>query len=268
MNPTTLAGKTLFITGATRGIGRCIALRAAADGANVVITGKSDTPNPKLPHTVHSTAADVEAAGGKALAVKMDVRDEDSVNAAVDAAVAEFGGIDILINNASAISLSPIASTPLKKYDLVTQANSRGSFIAMQACLPHLKKAEDGQVVTLSPPINLDKKWLASYAPYTLSKYGMTMLTLGLAHESRGKVRANCLWPATVIGTAAMKAVGPVPMERTRAPEIMSEAMYYLLTNSEYNAECLIDEDVLRQAGVEDLSQWDQGGDPLPDLFL
>lgn len=263
-----LAGKTLFITGSTRGIGRCIAMRAAADGANVVITGKSDQPNPKLPHTIHETAADVEAAGGNALAVKLDVRDEASVQAAVAAAVEKFGGIDILINNASAISLSPIAATPLKKYDLVTQANSRGSFIAIQACLPHLKKSDDGQVLTLSPPINLDKKWLASYAPYTLSKYGMTMLTLGLAHESRGKVRANCLWPATVIGTAAMKAVGPVPMERTRAPEIMSEAAYHLLCDDSYNADCLIDEDVLTKAGISDLSQWDQGGEPLPDLFL
>ncbi|MDD9892040.1 MAG: SDR family oxidoreductase [Gammaproteobacteria bacterium] len=265
---TTLAGKTLFITGSTRGIGRCIALRAAADGANVVITGKSDEPNPKLPHTIHSTAADVEAAGGNALAVKLDVRDDASVNAAVEAAVEKFSGIDILINNASAISLSPIAVTPLKKYDLITQANSRGSFIAMQACLPHLKKSENGQVLSLSPPINLDKKWLASYAPYTLSKYGMTMLTQGLAFESRGKVRANCLWPATVIGTAAMKAVGPVPMERTRAPEIMGEAAYHLLCNSEYNGETLLDEDVLKAVGIDDFSEWDQGGEPLPDLFL
>lgn len=265
---TNMAGKTLFITGSTRGIGRCIALRAAADGANVVITGKSDEPNPKLPHTIHSTAADVEAAGGKALAVKLDVRDEASVNAAVAKAAEAFGGIDILINNASAISLSPIAVTPLKKYDLITQANSRGSFIAMQACLPYLKKSDNGQVLTLSPPINLDKKWLASYAPYTLSKYGMTMLTLGLAHESRGKVRANCLWPATVIGTAAMKAVGPVPMERTRTPEIMGEAAYHLLCNNEYNAETLLDEEVLQAVGISDFSQWEQGGEPLPDLFL
>lgn len=265
---TTLAGKTLFITGSTRGIGRCIALRAAADGANVVITGKSDQPHSTLPHTIYETAADVNAAGGKGLAVKLDVRDESSVQIAVETAVAEFGGIDILINNASAISLSPIAATPLKKYDLINQANARGSFIAMQACLPHLKQSPDGQVLTLSPPINLDKKWLASYAPYTLSKYGMTLLTLGLAHESRGKVRANCLWPATVIGTAAMKAVGPVPMERTRRPEIMGEAAYQLLCNADYNAETLIDEDVLKAAGVNDFSEWDQGGEPLPDLFL
>lgn len=265
---TSLKNKTLFITGSTRGIGRCIALRAAADGANVVITGKSDTPNPKLPHTIHETAADVEAAGGQALAVKLDVRDEDSVKAAVAAAVEKFGGIDILINNASAISLSPISATPLKRFDLVQQANARGSFIAMQACLPHLKASDDGQVITLSPPLNLDTKWFASYAPYTISKYGMTMLTIGLAAESRGKVRANCLWPATVIGTAAMKAVGPVPMERTRAPEIMSEAAYHLMLNSDYNGECLIDEDVLKAAGIDDFSEWNQGGEPLPDLFL
>lgn len=263
-----LKNKTLFITGSTRGIGRCIALRAAADGANVVITGKSDSPNPKLPHTIHETAADVEAAGGQALAVKLDVRDEASVQAAVAAAVEKFGGIDVLINNASAISLTPIAATPLKRFDLIQQANARGSFIAMQACLPHLKASDMGQVITLSPPLNLDTKWLASYAPYTLSKYGMTMLTLGLAAESRGKVRANCLWPATVIGTAAMKAVGPVPMERTRAPEIMGEAAYHLMLNEEYNGQCLLDEDVLSAVGITDFSEWNQGGEPLPDLFL
>nr|MBO2468494.1 short chain dehydrogenase [Xanthomonadaceae bacterium] len=268
-----LAGKTLFITGASRGIGRAIALRAARDGANVAIAAKSSVPNPKLPGTIHSVAAEVEAAGGRALPIKCDIREEEQVHAAVAATVEAFGGIDILVNNASAIWLRGTLDTPMKRFDLMQQVNARGSFLCAQACLPHLLKAPNPHILTLAPPPNLDPKWWGPHTGYTLAKMGMSFVTLGLAAEFGPQgVAVNALWPRTVIATDALNMIPGVEVARCRKPEIMADAAHAILVRQAagFSGHFLIDEDVLRQAGVADFSGYavDPSQALLPDLFL
>lgn len=268
-----LSGKTLFITGASRGIGLAIALRAARDGANVAIAAKSSVPNPRLPGTIHTAAAEVEAAGGKALALKCDIREEDEVKAAVAATVEAFGGIDILVNNASAIWLAGALDTPMKRFDLMQQVNARGSFLCAQACLPHLLKSSNPHILTLAPPPSLDPKWWAPHTGYTLAKMGMSFVTLGLAGEFGPKgVAVNALWPRTIIATDALNMIPGVALERCRKPEIVADAAHAVLTRQAtgFSGHFLIDEDVLREAGVSDFAPYavDASQPLLPDLFL
>lgn len=270
---TSLSGKTLFITGASRGIGLAIALRAARDGANVVIAAKSNVPNPKLPGTIHSAAKAVEAAGGRALALKCDIREEDQVHAAVAATVDAFGGIDILVNNASAIWLRGALDTPMKRFDLMQQVNSRGSFLCAQACLPHLLQAANPHILTLCPPPSLDPKWWGPHAAYTLAKMGMSFVTLGLAAEfGRRGVAVNALWPRTLIATEALNMIPGVEAGNGRKPEIMADAAHAVLVREAagFSGNFLIDDQVLRQAGVTDLSGYavDPSMPLLPDLYL
>jgi citronellol/citronellal dehydrogenase len=269
----TLSGKTLFITGASRGIGRAIALRAARDGANVAIAAKSSVPNPKLPGTIHTVAAEVEAAGGRALALQCDIREEDQVQAAVAATVDAFGGVDILVNNASAIWLRGTLDTPMKRFDLMQQVNARGSFVCAQACLPWLLQAANPHILTLAPPPSLDPKWWAPHAGYTLAKMGMSFVTLGLAAEFAAQgVAINALWPRTIVATDALNMIPGIPLERCRKPEIVADAVHAVLVRParERTGAFLIDEDVLREAGVTDFSQYavDPAQPLLPDLFL
>jgi len=269
----TLSGKTLFITGASRGIGRAIALRAARDGANIAIASKSAVANPKLPGTIHSVAAEVEAAGGQALALKCDIRDEDAVGAAVAATADAFGGIDILVNNASAIWLRGALDTPMKRFDLMQQVNARGSFVCAQACLPWLLQAPNPHILTLAPPPSLEPKWWAPHTGYTLAKMGMSFVTLGLAAEFAGQgVAINALWPRTIIATDAINMIPGVDAARCRTPQIVADAAHAILVApaSARTGAFLVDEDVLREAGVDDFSQYavDPGQPLLPDLFL
>jgi citronellol/citronellal dehydrogenase len=268
-----LKGKTLFITGASRGIGLAIALRAARDGANIVIAAKSAVPNPKLPGTIHTAAAAVHAAGGQALAVQCDIREEAQVHAAVEDAVMRFGGIDILVNNASAIWLRGTLDTPMKRFDLMQQVNSRGSFLCAQACLPHLLKSSNPHILTLAPPPSLDPRWWGPHTGYTLAKMGMSFVTLGLAEEFGPKgVAVNALWPRTVIATDAINMIPGVDLARCRKPEIVADAAHAVLTRDArgFAGNFLIDVDVLREAGVADFSPYavDPSQRPLPDLFL
>jgi len=270
---TTLNGKTLFITGASRGIGLAIALRAARDGANIVIAAKSDVPNPKLPGTIHSAAAAVEAAGGQALAIKCDIREEDEVRAAVEQTVKHFGGLDILVNNASAIWLRGALDTPMKRFDLMQQVNARGTFLCAQVCLPHLLQASNPHILTLAPPPTLDPKWWAPHTGYTLAKMGMSFVTLGLAAEfgPRG-VAVNALWPRTLIATDALNMIPGVSAANGRKPEIMADAAHAVLTRhaAGFSGRFLIDDDVLRESGVSDFSGYaiDPAAALYPDLFL
>ena len=268
-----LRGKTLFITGASRGIGLAIALRAARDGANVAIAAKSGVPNPKLPGTIHTAAAAVEAAGGQGLALQCDIREEDQEAAAVAATVARFGGIDILVNNASAIWLKGTLETPMKRFDLMQQVNSRGSFLCAQHCLPHLLKAANPHILTLAPPINLDPKWWGAHTGYTLAKMGMSFVTLGLAAEFGPQgVAVNALWPRTVIATDALKMIPGADAEAGRTPEIMADAAHAILVtpSRELTGQFMVDETVLRGAGVTDFSVYAvaPGRALLPDFFL
>ncbi len=269
----TLKGKTLFISGASRGIGLAIALRAARDGANIVIAAKSNVPNPKLPGTIHTAAAEIEAAGGKALALKVDIRDESQVMDAVAQAVAHFGGIDILVNNASAISLTGTLETPMKRFDLMFGVNVRGTYLCSQACLPHLLKADNPHILTLSPPLNMDPNWFAPHVAYTMAKYGMSQCVLGMAAEFADRdVAVNALWPATVIKTAALAMIPGVDGDACRTPEIMADAAHAVLTtpSRERTGGFLLDEEVLRGIGVTDFSHYavKPGAQLLPDLFL
>jgi citronellol/citronellal dehydrogenase len=270
-----LNGKTLFITGASRGIGREIALRAARDGANIVIAAKSAEAHPKLPGTIHSVAAEVEAAGGKALAIQLDVRDEAAVKAAMARAAEHFGSIDAVINNAGAIKLVGIEKLEAKRFDLMFQINTRAVMVCSQAALPYLK-ASKGHILSLSPPLNLDPKWFAGYAPYTTTKYGMSMLTLGM-HEEFKKygISVNALWPQTVIATAAIEFElgGQQAFKHARTPAIMADAAYAILDSSErsISGRLLIDEEILREQGQTDFEQYrfDPQGDKLMfDLFV
>ncbi|HVT61747.1 MAG TPA: NAD(P)-dependent oxidoreductase [Thermoanaerobaculia bacterium] len=271
---TDLKGKTLFITGASRGIGKAIALRAAADGANVVVAAKTAEPHPKLPGTIYSAAAEIEAAGGRALAIAVDIRDESRVAASVEQAVAAFGGIDILVNNASAISLTGTLETPMKRFDLMWGVNARGTFACAQACLPHLLAAANPHILMLSPPLDLAPRWFGGHLAYTMSKYGMSMCVLGLAEEFRGQgLAVNALWPRTVIATAALVMLGvSVPPENCRRPEIVADAAHAILTRDSRTTtgNFFIDEEVLAAAGVTDLERYAvQPEAPLlPDLFL
>ncbi|MDV0437875.1 SDR family oxidoreductase [Xanthomonas sacchari] len=269
----TLQGKTLLITGASRGIGLAIALRAARDGANVAIAAKSAVPNPKLPGTIHSAAAAVEAAGGRALALKCDIREEAQVRAAVAATVEAFGGIDILVNNASAIWLRGALDTPMKRFDLMQQVNARGSFLCAQACLPHLLRSANPHILTLAPPPSLDPKWWAPHTGYTLAKMGMSFVTLGLAGEFGPQgVAVNALWPRTLIATEALNMIPGVEAGNGRRPEIMADAAHAVLTRpaAGFYGQFLIDDAVLAESGVHDLSGYalDPSQPLLPDLFL
>lgn len=269
-----LQGKTLFITGASRGIGREIALRAARDGANIVIAAKSAQAHAKLPGTIHSVTAEVEAAGGKALALQLDVRDEDAVKASMAKAFEYFGSIDALINNAGAIKLMGVEHLPPKRFDLMYQINTRAVMACSQAALPYLKQSK-GHILSLSPPINLDPKWFANYGPYTTTKYGMSMLTLGM-HEEFKKygISVNSLWPKTVIATAAIEfeAGGPAVMKAARLPAIMADAAYTILASTErsISGRLLIDEEILRGQGQSDFEQYryDPAGKLMTDLFV
>lgn len=265
-----LAGRTLLMSGGSRGIGLAIALRAARDGANVAMLAKTDKPHPKLEGTVHTAAAEVEAAGGRALAVVGDVRDEDSVADAVARTVEAFGGIDIVVNNASAIDLSPTADLPMKKYDLMQDINCRGSFLLAKTALPHLEQSEAAHVLTLSPPLNLNPAWAGAHLGYTIAKYGMSLVTLGLAEEFRDRgIAANSLWPRTTIATAAVANLlgGDEMVARSRTPEIMADSAHAILTRDprECTGNFFIDDEVLAEEGVTDLSPY---GGPLEDLQL
>jgi citronellol/citronellal dehydrogenase len=273
-----LEGKTLFITGASRGIGLAIAKRAARDGANIVIAAKTVEPHPKLPGTIHTAAAEVEAAGGRALALPLDIRDDAAVAAAVTRAAEHFGGIDILVNNASAISLTPTPATPMKRFDLMLGVNARGTFCCSQACLPHLqrsaKQGRNPHILNLSPPLNLDPKWLRHHVAYTFSKYGMSLCALGMAAELRDDgIGVNALWPRTVIQTAALAMIPGVLPEHCRRPEIVADAAHVVLARDGrvHTGNTYIDEDVLRAEGVTDFDGYAVVPGTkqfLPDLFL
>jgi len=268
-----LRGKTLFITGGSRGIGKAIALRAAADGANVAIAAKTAEPHPKLPGTIHSAAAEIEAAGGRSLPLQVDIRDERQIQAAVERTVATFGGIDILINNASAISLTGTLETPLKRFDLMMGVNARGTFACSQACIPHLRKAANPHILNLSPPLNLDPRWFKHHVAYTMAKYGMSLCVLGMAEEFKADgIAVNALWPRTVILTAALAMLGGLTPENCRKPEIVADAAHVILTRDSrgHTGNFYIDDEVLREAGVTDFEPYAVApGKPLlPDLFL
>lgn len=269
-----LNGKTVFITGASRGIGQAIALRAAADGANVAIAAKSDHRHPKLPGTIHETAEAVEAAGGNPLPLKLDIRDEDAVAEAMQQTAATFGGIDILVNNASAIWLAGTEDTPMKRFDLMFGVNVRGTYVCSQAALPYLKHAANPHILNLSPPLNMDSKWFAPHVAYTMAKYGMSQCVLGMAAEFRDiPVAVNALWPRTVIATAALAMLGgKIRPENCRKPEILADAAHWILTRpaAEATGNFYIDDEVLEQAGVTDFDQYAvEPGQPLiTDLFL
>jgi len=254
----TLAGKTLFITGASRGIGKAIALRAARDGARIVIAAKTETPHPKLPGTIHTAAEEIERAGGRALPIAVDIRNEADVERAVARAIHTFGGIDILVNNASAISLTDTRNTSMKRFDLMHQVNTRGTFVCTQACLPHLARASNPHVLMISPPLNLESRWFAPHVAYTIAKYGMSLCVLGMAEEFRSEgIAVNALWPRTAIETAAIAYIAGSEMLRLcRTPEIMADAAHAMLTRDAgaFTGRFCIDEEVLREAGVTDFS--------------
>jgi len=273
-----LSGRTIFVSGGSRGIGLAIARRAARDGANVAIAAKTVEANPKLPGTIHTAAAEIEQAGGKALALACDIRNEEQVMAAVRQTAETFGGIDILINNASAISLTGTEATPVKRFDLMMGVNGRGTFVCTQACLPYLKTSAERKrnphVLTLAPPLNLDPRWFAPHVAYTMAKYCMSMCVIGHAAEFRSYgIAVNALWPRTVIDTAALKMIPGVKPEHCRDPEIMADAAYQVLISdaASTTGNFFIDDEVLQQAGISDLSKYSvvAGSTQLvPDLFL
>ena len=274
----TLAGKTIFISGGSRGIGLAIVKRAAVDGANVAIAAKTVEPNPKLPGTIYSAAEEIEAAGGKALALACDIRDEQQVVAAARKTAETFGGIDILINNASAINLTPTEATPMKRFDLMFGVNVRGTFLCTQACLPYLKQSAERKrnphILTLSPPLNMNPRWFAPHVAYTMAKYGMSMCVLGHAAEFRQYgIAVNALWPRTVIQTAALQMIPGIKPEHCRTPEIMADAAYQILLADAKTTtgNFFIDEEVLKEAGVTDLGKYSVvtgSRELMPDLFL
>ena len=272
-----LSNKTIIITGASRGIGRAMAVRFARDGANIVIAAKSSRPHPKLKGTIHPVADEVVAAGGKALPFKLDVRQEDQVVSMMHAAADQFGGIDALVNNAGAISLTTVEETTLKRYDLMQAINSRAVFLCTHLALPFLKESANPHILNLSPPLNLNIKWLKNHAPYTLSKYGMTLLSLGMAAEFEPYgIAVNCLWPRTAIATAAIEfVVGNRELfDNCRTPEIMADAAYEILItqNRELCGQTLIDEQLLQARGYSDLERYavnlENADSLLPDFFL
>ncbi len=270
----TLKDKTLFITGASRGIGRAIAIRAARDGANIAVTAKSDKPHPQLPGTIHTTAREVEAAGGNALPIRLDVRDEHAVQDAIDQTAKQFGGIDALINNASAITLLGTRELKMARFDLMFSVNVRATYACSQAALPHLLKSANPHILNLSPPLNMDSVWFRDHLAYTMSKYGMSMCVLGMAEEFRQDgVAVNALWPRTVIATAALNMLGGrVSEEHCRRPEIMADAAHAVLCQDSraLTGRFLLDEDVLRRQGVTNLDHYavKPGAPLMKDLFL
>ena len=269
-----LRDKTVFITGASRGIGRAIALRCARGGAKVVITGKTAVAHAKLPGTIHSVAAEVEQAGGRGLAIQLDVRDEAALQAAVEQAAQHFGGIDVLVNNASAISLTSTLDTPARRLDLMWDVNMRATFLASQACIPYLKKSSNPHILTLSPPLNFEAKWFAPHVAYSISKFGMSLCALGMAREFAAEgIAVNCLWPRTTIATAAIEFNFPEKVFRaSRKPEIVADAAYEIFKRSSRvcTGNFFIDEEVLKVAGVTDFVQYAVTPDtPLfSDLFV
>jgi citronellol/citronellal dehydrogenase len=273
-----LKGKTLFITGASRGIGLAIALRAARDGANIAIAAKSDKPHPKLPGTIHTAAAEIEAAGGKALAMQVDIRDENQVADAVKRCAEHFGGIDILVNNASAISLTGTLETPMKRFDLMFGVNVRGTFACSQACIPYLKESakagRNPHILMLSPPLSMKARWFAPHVAYTMAKYGMSMCVLGMAEElQHDGIGVNALWPRTIIATAALNVIAMADPKLGRTPAIMADAAHAVLTRDAKtcSGNFFIDDEVLRAAGVTDLDQYavtPGNKNFIPDFFV
>src|SRR6476646_71416 len=270
-----LAGKTLFITGASRGIGLAIALRAARDGANVAIAAKTDTPHPKLPGTIHSAAEAIEKAGGKALPLVVDVREEANVHGALAQTVARFGGLDIVVNNASAISLTPAVATDMKRFDLMHQVNARGTFMVSKHAIPHLEKSPNPHILMLSPPLDMNEKWFARHTAYSMAKFGMSLVVLGLAGELRSKgIAVNALWPRTTIATSAVKNLlgGDTMMRQSRKPEILADAAYAVFSkpSRELTGRFLIDDTFLAETGVTDFDQYrvDPTQKLAPDFFV
>ncbi len=269
-----LEGKVLFITGASRGIGLAIATRAAKDGAKIVIAAKTTESHPKLPGTIYTAAENIKHAGGEALPIKCDIRHEAEVEAAIEQAVDTFGGIDILVNNASAISLTNTQSTIMKRYDLMHQVNGRGTFLCTAKCLPHLLVADNPHVLTLSPPLSMKAKWFKNHVAYTMAKFTMSMCVLGHSAEFEGRIAFNALWPRTTIATAAIKNLlgGDEIMQRSRKPEIMGDAAHAILTRkaTECTGNFFVDEEVLREAGVDDFEPYkvDPNATLMPDFFL
>jgi len=273
-----LQGKTLFITGASRGIGLAIAKRAARDGANIAIAAKTDQPNPRLPGTIHTAAAEIEAAGGKALPMQVDIRDENAVAQAVKQCAERFGGVDILVNNASAISLSGTMDTPMKRFDLMFGVNVRGTFVCSQACIPYLtQSAQAGRnphILNLSPPLSMKPRWFAPHVAYTMAKYGMSMCVLGMAEELKSAgIGVNALWPRTVIATAALNLIPMANPKLGRKPEIMADAAYAVLTRDsrQCTGNFFIDDEVLAESGIKDLESYAMtpgNKDLLPDFFI
>lgn len=275
-----LKDKTIFISGGSRGIGLAIALKAARDGANIVIAAKTDQPHPSLEGTIYTAAEQIKAAGGQALPLKVDIRDPENVVAAVDQAVKHFGGIDILINNASAINLTDTPNTPIKRFDLMFSVNVRGTFLCTQTCLPALKKSAEKKrnphILTLSPPLNMNPKWFVGHTAYTMAKYGMSMCVLGHAAEFAPLgIAVNALWPQTVINTAALRMIPGIEAKHCRKPEILADAAYFILTSDgsrpENSGNFYIDEEVLKKHGIHDLAAYAQeldSKDLFPDLFL
>ncbi len=268
-----LEGRTLFITGASRGIGLAIALRAARDGANIAIAAKTAAPHPTLPGTIYTAAEEIEAAGGKALPCITDIRHEDKVQAAINKTVETFGGIDILVNNASAISLTGTLETPMKRYDLMHQVNARGTFLCSQKALPHLLAAKRPHILNISPPLNMQTRWFAPHVAYTIAKFGMSMCVLGMADELKGRVAVNALWPKTAIATAAVKNLlgGEDAVARCRTADIMADAAHLILCREvDHSGHFHIDEDVLREAGVDDFDHYavTPGAELVADFFV
>jgi citronellol/citronellal dehydrogenase len=254
-----LKGKTLFITGASRGIGLAIALRAARDGANIAVAAKTETPHPKLPGTIHSAAQEIEQAGGRALPLVVDVREEDAVKKALDATAAQFGGIDIVVNNASAIQLTPVQQTDMRRFDLMHQINARGTFMVSKHAIPHLLKAPNPHILMLSPPLDMQEKWFAAHTGYTMAKFGMSLVVLGLAGELRGKVAVNALWPRTTIATSAVKNLlgGDKLMSMSRTPEILADAAYAIFHKPKtFTGNFLLDDTFLAGEGVTDFDRY------------
>lgn len=270
-----LKGKTLFITGASRGIGKAIAMRAARDGAQIAVVAKTKEPHPKFPGTVYTAVDEINAVGAKGLACIADIRFEDQVQAAVNKTIKTFGGIDILVNDASALSLTPTDKTTMKRFDLMFSVNVRGTFLCSKLCLPYLKKGTNPHILNLSPPLNMDPKWFANNVAYTMSKYGMSMCVLGMAEEFKADgIAVNALWPRTTIATAAIKYQlgGESAMKQSRKPEIVADAAYIILTkpSKECTGNFFIDDEILIQNGITDLSKYSvvPGATLIPDFFL
>ncbi|MFL4968825.1 MAG: SDR family oxidoreductase [Xanthobacteraceae bacterium] len=269
-----LANKTLFITGASRGIGLAIALRAAREGANIAVAAKTETPNPKLSGTIHTAAAEIEKAGGRALPLAVDVRDEEAVKGAIEKTVATFGALDILVNNASAISLTPVADTEMRRFDLMHQINTRGTFMTCKYAIPHLTRAENPHILTLSPPLDMEEKWFSGRTGYSVAKFGMSLVVLGLAGELRGRVAVNALWPRTTIATAAIKNLlgGDSIMRMSRTPDIIADAAALIFAKpaQSFTGNFLIDDTFLAGEGITDFDRYrvDPTQPLAPDFFV